>query len=135
MTNNAEKLNSKQAPLDSCQTNGVIPRKWTARIIIAVAISIYLLAVLFRQEVLVGGSSNTLAFLLFFVGFPFVTIFSSATYFRHAENAAKAGIFITGSLSAILSLAYLFSLMFCSLHFLVRVWYCCSLLLQLQSQL
>ena len=100
MTKNDEELNNKQSPLDSCQTNGVIPRKWTARVVIAVAISIYLLAILFRQEVLVGGSFPTLAFLSFVVGFPFVTIFSYATYFKHAENAAKAGIFIVGSLSA-----------------------------------
>lgn len=100
MTRSNEKLNHKKAPLCSCQNNGVIPRKRTARVVIAIAISIYLLAILFRQEALVGGSFNTLASLLFVVGFPFVTLFSYATYFNSAENVAKAGIFIIGSLSA-----------------------------------
>ncbi len=100
MTKKDEKLNNKQAILDSCQTNRIIPGTRTSRIVIAIAILIYLLAILFRQEVLVGGSSSFLAFLSFVVGFPFVTIFSYATYFKHAENVAKAGIFIVSSLSA-----------------------------------
>lgn len=100
MTRSAEKLNNKQTPLGSCRTNGVILGKRTVRVVIAVAFSIYLLSILFRQEVLVGGSCATLALLSFVVGFPFVTLYSLSTYFRHAENAVKAGIFIVGSLSA-----------------------------------
>jgi len=99
MTKIDEKLNNKQATFDSCKPNCANRRKRTSHIVIAVAISIYLLAILFRQEVFVGGSCATLALLSFVVGFPFVTLYSLSTYFKHAENI-KAGIFIVGSLSA-----------------------------------
>ena len=72
MTKNDEKLNNEKNTLDSCQTNRANRSKRTSGIVIAIAISIYLLLILFRQEVLVGGSCATLALLSFVVGFPFV---------------------------------------------------------------
>lgn len=102
MTKNDEKLNNEQTTLDSYHTNRANRSKRISRIAIAVVISIYLLLILFRQEALVGGSFAGLAFLSFVVGFPLVTIFYSATYFRQTENAAKVKIFIIGSSCALI---------------------------------
>lgn len=121
MTNNVEKLNNKRATLDSCQTNRIIPSKRTSRIIIAVAISIYLLLILFRQEALVGGSFAGLAFISFVVGFPLVTLYYSATYFRRAENAAKVKIFIIGSSSAIVIISIIVFSPFLTPHLMMLI--------------